>query len=250
MAENRKTLFKAVISLIISICVISTCVLSVFGYTAKEKKLTGEYSVPRDFSGDDLVSQDSHQRKFSIYTHTRTVDGERIVTLYSTDQITEINKRIEFGEWFYLTDSEVLYLISDTISLFEKYNKVCLVDLSGAVHVYDTGMKLKKDICEVIGLRLEVLCSALYKTNNGNGFIYFFMNESTGTVHYPYLMDTYHTVKSFYFEGYNISKEYYEALRSELRTYKHGSAFIIQNNGVFYINELSRGEQLDMMSVF
>ena len=53
MAENRKKLIKAAISLIISICIISACVLSVFGYMPKEKKLEINYSLPLDFDSDN-----------------------------------------------------------------------------------------------------------------------------------------------------------------------------------------------------
>ncbi len=250
MAETRKTLIKAAISLIISICVISACVLSVFGYTSKEKKLTGDYSLPGDVVSDnDVISQDRHQRKFGIYTHTRKLNGERIVTIYSTSQVNDLNRQRTEGEWFYLTDAETLYLISDTISLFAKYDKVCVVDINGAVHTYSARPFNKAAICEAIALRLEVLCSAFRKEGRDIGAEYFMMNECTGNITEPFLHEKYILVKSFYFDRYSASSGQYNILRAELlRTY--GSAFIINKDGVFYINELSYADADDMVGVF
>ena len=250
MAETRKTLIKAAISLIISLCVMSVCVLSVFGYTAKEKKLTGDYSFPKDFVTDNnITSQNVHQRKFSVYTHTRRVGEEGIVTIYSTAQINELNKKRAEGEWYYLTDSEVLYLIMDTLSLFEKYDKVCVVDINGAVHIYNSQDYRKSDRCEAIAIRLEVLCSAFYRSKSDVSFQYFIMNECTGNISDPFLYEKYLLVKNFYFNPYVASSEQYNILRAELlRTY--GSAFIISNTGIYYINELSRAMESDLVAVY
>lgn len=250
MAETRKTLIKAGISLIISICVISACVLSVFGYAPKEKKLTGDYSLPRDvISDNEGISQDRHQRKFGVYTHTRNLNGEKIATVYSTSQVNDINRQRTEGEWFYLTDAEVLYLVSDTISLFAKYDKVCVVDINGGVHIYSTKPFNKGEICEAIALRLEVLCSAFRREGNGAGAEYFLMNECTGNITEPFLHEKYMLVRSFYLDRYSVSSGQYNILQRELlRT--HGSAFIINSDGVFYVNELSNANENEIVGVF
>jgi len=250
MAETRKTLIKAAISLIISICVISVFVLSVFGYTVKEKKLTGEYSLPgeTDLNGN-LITQHQHQTKFGVYTHTSKLNNERIVTLYSTDQINEINRQIEYGKWFYLTDSEVLYLISDTINLFQKYDKVCIVDLNGGVHVYDAQPLQKAKICEVIAYRLEVLCSAFMRTRSDGDNVCIIMNESTSSVTDDFLADKYRLVRSFYFDGDRLTENWFKVVQAELRR-SQGSVFIIDRDEVFYINEISKADRLDMIVAF
>ncbi|MBR7101097.1 MAG: hypothetical protein IKC74_02300 [Clostridia bacterium] len=250
MAENRKTLIKAAISLIISICIISACVLSVFGYMPKEKKLEINYSLPLDFDSDsDIVSYDRHQKKFGIYTHRSKTDDNDMVVLFSASQVNEINSQRENGEWLYLTDSEMFYLISDTVSLFKQYDKVCIYDLKGVLHVYDTNVYLKKLVCEAIAIRIEVLCSGLYKANEQGETVYFFMNEQTGKISDTVLKDRYGRVNRFYFEGNSLGENTYKIIQENLKR-SRGSAFIIKYNAVYYIDELSRAEQTDIILAY
>ena len=107
------------------------------------------------------TAQELLQKKFEIYNTVTEEDGKSVVTIFSEEQIEDIRTRRENGEWFWLSGEEMLYLINDTVKLFETYDVVKVRDLEGVERVYDRGNK-KSLAYDVILERVKVLNSAVY----------------------------------------------------------------------------------------
>ena len=107
------------------------------------------------------TAQELLQKKFEVYNTVTEEDGKSVVTIFSEEQITDIRTRRENGEWFWLSSEEMLYLINDTVKLFEEHDVVKVRDLEGVERVYDRGDK-KSLAYDVILERVKVLNSAVY----------------------------------------------------------------------------------------
>lgn len=135
------------------------------------------------------TAQDLLQKKFDAYNTVTEKNGKKIVTIYSEEQISDFNTRRHNGEWFWLSSEETLFLINDTIKLFETYDEVYIRMLDGTVKKYyglsffsseayfasfggfdlgvtDASFDLKKDIYETILARINVLNSAMLDETN------------------------------------------------------------------------------------
>ena len=129
------------------------------------------------------TAQELLQKKFDAYNTVTEEDGKRVVTIFSEEQIADIRTRRENGEWFWLSSEEMLYLINDTVKLFETYDVVKVRDLEGNLKKYyglsffsseeyyasfggfdlgvtDSSFDLKKDVYETILERVRVLNTA------------------------------------------------------------------------------------------
>lgn len=107
------------------------------------------------------TAQELLQKKFEVYNTVTEEDGKSVVTIFSEEQIEDIRARRENGEWFWLSSEEMLYLINDTVKLFETYDVVKVRDLEGVERVFDRGNK-KSLAYDVILERVKVLNSAVY----------------------------------------------------------------------------------------
>lgn len=63
-------------------------------------------------------------------------DGKTVATLYTPQQIADFNARREAGEWFNLSDEEVLALITDTREMFFEYDVIRINNLDGTTSKY------------------------------------------------------------------------------------------------------------------
>ena len=131
------------------------------------------------------TAQELLQKKFEVYNTVTEEDGKRVVTIFSEEQVTDIRTRRENGEWFWLSSEEMLYLINDTVKLFETYDIVYIRDLEGNLKKYyglsffsseeyyasfggfdlgvtDASFDLKKDVYETILERVRVLNTAFF----------------------------------------------------------------------------------------
>lgn len=107
------------------------------------------------------TAQELLQKKFEVYNTVTEEDGKSVVTIFSEEQITDIRTRRENGEWFWLSSEEMLYLINDTVKLFETYDVVKVRDLEGVERVFDRGDK-KSLAYDVILEHVKVLNSAVH----------------------------------------------------------------------------------------
>ena len=109
------------------------------------------------------TAQELLQKKFEVYNTVTEEDGKSVVTIFSEEQIADIRTRRENGEWFWLSSEEMLYLINDTVKLFETYDVVRVRDLEGVERVYDRS-NCQNSVFEVIQERARALNSATYVT--------------------------------------------------------------------------------------
>ena len=105
------------------------------------KEFSKDTSLPDEESETD-VSIDTEtpgevmDGKFGEYCFESEQDGKRVITIYSYEQITDINARREEGEWFSLTAEEIEYLIWDTKNLLDNYDIVRIRSLDGSISTY------------------------------------------------------------------------------------------------------------------
>ncbi len=109
------------------------------------------------------TAQELLQKKFDVYNTVTEEDGKSVVTIFSEEQIADIRTRREKGEWFWLSSEEMLYLINDTVKLFEEYDVVRIWDLEKVKREYHRS-DLQKATYEVIQERVLVLNSATFVT--------------------------------------------------------------------------------------
>ena len=106
------------------------------------------------------TAQELLQKKFEVYNTVTEEDGKSVVTIFSEEQITDIRTRRENGEWFWLSSEEMLYLINDTVKLFETYDVVKVRDLEGNLKAFDctaSGSTKDNALINVIFLRVNPL---------------------------------------------------------------------------------------------
>lgn len=106
------------------------------------------------------TSQELLQKKFGVYNTVTEENGKSVVTIFSEEQIKAFNDRRNKGEWFWISSEEMLFLIEDTVRMFETYDAVCIRDLEGSVRRFestdaDGGYR-------IILERTKVLNSAVY----------------------------------------------------------------------------------------
>ena len=105
------------------------------------KEISKDASLP-DEESETEVSIDTEtpgevmDGKFGEYCFESEQDGKKVITIYSYEQITDINTRRENGEWFSLTAEEIEYLIWDTKNLIDNYDIVRIRSLDGSISTY------------------------------------------------------------------------------------------------------------------
>ena len=146
------------------------------------------------------TAQELLQKKFEVYNTVTEEDGKSVVTIFSEEQIADIRTRRENGEWFWLSSEEMLYLINDTVKLFEEYDVVYIRDLEGKLNKYyglsffsseeyyasfggfdlgvtDASFDLKKDVYETILERAQTLNSATAEIPDNIIYLYLDIEE-------------------------------------------------------------------------
>lgn len=109
--------------------------------TEISKEASEEISLP-DEESEAEVSIDTEtpgevmEGKFGEYCFESEQDGKKVITIYSYEQITNINARREEGEWFSLTAEEMEYLIWDTKDKLDNYDIVRIRSLDGSISTY------------------------------------------------------------------------------------------------------------------
>lgn len=74
--------------------------------------------------------------KFDAYNTVTEENGLDVVTVYSPETVSDFASRRANGEWFKLTEQEILYIISDTKELLNEYDVVRVYNLDGSVNEY------------------------------------------------------------------------------------------------------------------
>ena len=179
------------------------------------------------------------QKKYEKFNTVTQENGKTAVTIFSEEQIDDFNKRREQGEWFWLSTEEMLFLIEDTIRLFETYDLVYIRGLDGVLHKYyglsffsseeyyasfggfdlgvtDASFDMRKDVYKTILERSQTLSSASGVFPNDSPFVILDMEkpltegqmETIKEGKNPcYKTGTYFGVALFFFEKIHYHKQ-------------------------------------------
>lgn len=131
-------------------------------------------------------SQLELERTFSSIADEYVEDGLRVYEPITRPYRDSVEKRIEAGEGFALSVEEVLYLISDSIEAYEKYDVIRLVEsysaakdvapvkelASASLPYYDAANTKARDILEIIIYRILSLSSPDRVTRTEEHYVY------------------------------------------------------------------------------
>ncbi len=155
--KQKTTLIKTVLVLSLSVCLLTMGMLHIFASDPPTEALGSEELTPTvipsrqeaegedaDAPTTDVVIDDGSvpltveqiTEKFAPYTHLTEENGKSIVTLYSAEQIVELNALHAGSEPLLLTAQEMLYLLDDTKRLFETYDVIRVYGLDGTLYTY------------------------------------------------------------------------------------------------------------------
>ena len=172
------------------------------------------------------TSQELLQKKFNAYNTVTEENGKSVLTIFSEEQIKDFNDRRDNDEWFWLSSEEMLFLIDDTVKLFEEYDLVYIRDLDGNLKKYyglsffsseeyyasfngfdlgvtDASFDLNKDIYETIFKRVEIFNSAnIYSNVDEIYYMFTDIRKALSKNETAQLSNGFNP----WFEGYNQSK--------------------------------------------
>ena len=233
-----------------------------------------EPSVPGNITVTDPnkpVSQEQLAQKFAEYTHVNEETSTRIVTLYSAEQIAAINARRAAGEQMPLSNEEVLYLINDTIKLFEIYDIVQIVDLTGTLHTYrgisfytsqeyydsfgvispevTDSCDLEGDVYEAMLYRIEALCTSMCRYSPDNKYIGMVLFTNIDTAHDEWTYHSWAWSLYYYLHDEFHAEQTGEKTLGQLANLP-GGAFIFATERVEYISDLSNFSGCGLVTLY
>jgi hypothetical protein len=217
------------------------------------------------------ASQEQLAAKFAKYTHVTEEGGKRVVTLYSAEQIAAINARRAGGEQMPMSNDEVLYLINDTIKLFENYDIIRVVDINASVHTFrgtsyyssqeyydsfgvvteQTGdsYDLEGDAYKAMLYRVEALCTSMSRYSPNNKYIGMILFTDVDVAHNEW---TYHSwAWSLYYSLHDdvFAEQKGEQTLGQLAKLP-GGAFIFADERVEYISDLSNFSECGVVKLY
>ncbi len=156
MKPKKILFFKTALSLLVACAVLSSSMLLIAASDEDVLPIDGSSLTPSGVSdtlqegADEPVDgelppvedpetpepQTEMEKKFAPYSTVTEENGKTVITLYTPEQIADFNARREAGEWFNLTDEEVLHLIGDTRELFFAYDVIRVNNLDGTTSQY------------------------------------------------------------------------------------------------------------------
>lgn len=265
----KRTLTLGIITLLLILifsAVLISSLLSVSVQNAGSKNLTLE--IPDSFATgtvDTPLTRRQLEKKYEKYNTVTQENGKTAVTVFAAEQIERFRNRGDAGEWFWLSTEEMLFLIEDTVRLFEEYDLVYIRTLDGTVCKYyglsfyssdayfasfggldlgvsDASFDMKQDLYETLAVRISVLNSACYYNNN-----YRQLTVLTDLVRRPTESE-----RQMLEKQYNPWNDYNGI--SQTNPIRHFGAWVFYNETVYYTpvtrNTVSFHSILDAKKVF
>lgn len=225
-------------------------------------------SQPPNISQAPIEGEQQTGTLLGEYTFISESDGKSIAGIYSAEQIANIQQRRNNGEKFYLSNEELLFVVNDTISLFETYDLICITDIDGNVSSYNGlsfyksdeyyslfnklsldnnitySFDLDSDICEVIYKRIEVLNENTCNDFTMSGMtvdasvVFASPNKDDGSEKLKEIAECIYSV--YYCDRTNLA--------DKLTNYQC-CGLIFQDDCIYYIDDLSSGisEKLSLL---
>ena len=146
MKTQKSLFFKTSLCLLVACAVLSSGMLFIAASVEGTSSINGESVTPaiEDVGGSDadlppVDDPETPAPPATVVDRYLTVteeEGKTVATLYTPEQIADFNARREAGEWFNLSDEEVLALITDTREMFFEYDVIRINNLDGTTSKY------------------------------------------------------------------------------------------------------------------
>ena len=125
--KNKKWLIATVCMLLASSVILAGCMYAI----AQQEEPSKPYEMGEAVSlvpEDAPTAQTEMEAKFAVYNHVLEVGEEKTLVLFSDEQATEQWAKRENGEDFRLTYDEIIFLINDSLRLYNTYDEIYLTD--------------------------------------------------------------------------------------------------------------------------
>lgn len=287
MKFSKRLFLRSALSLLLAVFILSGG-LMLMGMTETETKNVGTDSLAPDVSdlldvpeGDENsfegvtdtsapVSQEQLAGKFGQYSVVSEAEGKKNVSIYSEEQIADFVARRENGEWFVLSAEDILFIIDDTIKLFNEYDIISVTGLDGVTKEYpgisfyssdeykncfggldygtnDFSFDLEADIWNVIYTRVVVLNSAVY---NRFGLKTVFA-DMTAPIDETELWSLARAAQQYFREEVPAENSYSIAKNAELLSKYSGGAFVFSGQTyINYIEALNCGDRNAIIELY
>ncbi len=263
--------FKPLLACAVALCLLSVGMFHIFASPGEPLEIgnTVLAPAPEQFDsgavndGTAPTSKDRLNEKFGTYTHiTLEENGNKTVTLYSSEQIAELQARRAVGEWMYLTGEEALYLLNDTVRLFRSCDEIRIHALDGEEHVFrgssfyfskeyeeafgglqekdlNASFDLRRDLYEAMLYRIEALNSGVTreKLSGKSEEMVAYIDRSDPADQATLDLNRHSIVRYFLGNGYLTTKNIIQ-MEEELKTFDFG-ALVFYQEGVYYVDDLS-----------
>ncbi len=237
--------------LVVALLALSLGVYCVFAREPNDKIVnTDEISPDIIKVGGVPISQKKYAQKFGIYTHISYENGKSVATIFTIDQARDIRDRYDNGELMYLTNEEILYLISDTITLFREYDEVRISNCFG-YKSYNTKEKYKKGVYDVALRRIETLCSFVASQSTGEGNALFVIGSDSELITPDYVSSRDWIFIVYYF--LTDEEDNSNLVISEIKDILSGtvgSGFWFYKGNIYFVYDLSGANRGDLKCLF
>ncbi|MBQ9703967.1 MAG: hypothetical protein IJV68_05435 [Clostridia bacterium] len=248
--KNKKSFFLKIGCIVfVASFILLTSILCVIAFISADEDVDTDNISPSIVGiAGKPVSMQTIKEKFGYYTSYTEEKGNTVATVYSFEHISDIRAKRNKGEWMCLTDEEVLYLITDTVALFNTCDIIRVYDIRGEMHEYysfsryEDGVRIPADRpYDAMLYRIEVLHSGLSrKSFSGFGNEMFLF---TGMTEYRSKKDVIYDAEMLY--GYYVLSDPFVYIPPV-----GDGAFIFQYGRVYYIDDITRCEREDKILVY
>ena len=133
MKNNIKVITITTVLILASALILTGCMYALAAAPLEEKDYNMDEFVDKNLFVSAISNgpeaQSELQEKFAVYNFESTDEnGGQTLTLFSKDQYDTITEKRTNGERFFLTYDEVLFIINDSIQMYNKYDTVILTN--------------------------------------------------------------------------------------------------------------------------
>lgn len=125
--KNKTWLIVTVCMLLASAVILTGCMYAI----AQQEEPSKPYEMGEAVSlvpEDAPTPQAEMEAKFAVYNHAAEVGEEQVLHLFSASQAEEQWTKRQNGEDFRLTYDEIIFLINDSLRLYNTYDEIYLTD--------------------------------------------------------------------------------------------------------------------------
>ena len=245
MKKSKKLIITVAGSLVTAVCLLAVTVLCIFAHIPESRSVNSSELSPTIINiGGVPISQQRLSEKYGVYTHENYENGKKTVTVFSDEQIKELKDRRNRGEWLCLNAEEAMYLINDTVSLFESFDTVIINTLDGSTKIYQTTVDQDEkatNIYNVMLFRLEAFHSGLSKkpiSGLTNEMVLFMGMKNMKN---PLIIE---------FEADNFYSYYYEKLNFNYTPICDGGVLMFYKGKVYFVNDISQRVRNQMLCIY